>query len=246
MQKILFPTDFSPLANQAFEYALAFASHYHMTITVLHVYNFNEVEARLAPVEVLEDLHSIRKEEAFENFQTYRMKADQANYNDLTIEPLIKSGFAGEMVLEACEQHGSDLIMLGCKGDGGWTDRILGSVALRIMREAPCPVAAIPEKAVFSPLSILFYAAASVVEGDKWKLKLERLARELQAELSHIHIQAKGSTQIAKRIAEIIDQLEADAVVLSPQQHSFLENLMHPSITEQLTEGLKIPIFAIH
>ena len=246
MQKILFPTDFSPLADQAFGYALAFAKHYEMAITVLHVYHYNDAEARLAPVEVLEDLHSIRKEEAFEKFQKYSSQADEIFYSDLTIEPLIKSGFAAEMVLEASEQLSSDLIMMGCKGDGGLTDRILGSVSLRIMRDATCPVVAVPSIASFSPLSILFFAAASVHEGDRLKTKLEALTRRLQAEISHVHIEAHGNKHIVDRLEEIIAQLKADALVLSPQQHSFWENLIHPSITEQLTEELEIPIFAIH
>lgn len=246
MQKILFPTDFSPLANKAFGYALAFAKHYEMAITVLHVYHYNDAEARLAPVDVLEDLHSIRKEEAFEKFQNYSSQADKRNYTDLTIEPLIQSGFAAEMILEASEQLNSDFIMMGCKGDGGLTDRILGSVSLRIMRDASCPVVAVPEKASFSPFSILFFAAASTTEGDRLKPKLEILTRRLQAEISHVHVETHGNKHIADRLEEIIAQLQADALVLSPQQHSFWENLIHPSLTEQLTEELEIPIFAIH
>lgn len=245
MQKILFPTDFSPLANRAFSYTLAFAKHYKMAITVLHVYNYNEAEARLAPVDVLEDLNSMRKEEAFEKFQAYRSQADQANYVDLTIEPVIKSGFAADMILEASEQLRSDLIMMGCKGDGGLTDRIFGSVALEIMREAPCPVVAVPEKAVFAQLAILFYAAESEREGDRLKSRLEQLARRLQAEISHVHVDGKGNKHIAEKLEEIIAQLHADALVLSPHQHSFWENLIQPSITEQLTEDLEIPVIAI-
>jgi len=246
MQKILFPTDFSSLANHAFGYTLAFAKHYQMAITVISVYHYSEAESRLAPVEVLEDLHSIRKEEAFEKFQKYRTQADQINYTDLTIQPVVKSGFAAEMVLEANEQLNCDLIMMGCKGDGGLTDRILGSVSLRIMRDATCPVIAIPEKASFSPMSILFYAAESTIDGDSQHVKLEQLTRRLKAEISYVHIEASENKHIARRLEEIIEQLQADAVVLSPHQHSFWENLFKPSLTEQLTEGLDIPIFAIH
>lgn len=246
MQKILFTTDFSPMANHAFKYALAFASHYKMSVTVLNVYHYNEAEARLAPVEVLEDLHSTRREEAFEKFQEYRDQAAEIGFEDLRIEPLIKSGFAADMILEACEQLETDLIVMGCKGDSGWTDRIFGSVALHIMREATCPVLAIPLRASFEPLTILFYAEESEQDGDKRSAKLQSLARRLQAELSHVHVDAHGNKHIAHKIAEICIQLDADAVVLAPKHHSFFENLIHPSITEELTEALEIPIFSLH
>lgn len=246
MQKVLFPTDFSPMANHAFSYALSFAKHYDASIMVLHVYHYSEAEARLAPVDVLEDLHSIRKEETYEKFQFYQAQADSIGFQKLSIEPVFTSGFAGEMILETCEQLEAELIIMGSKGDGGFSDRIFGSVALRIMRDAPCPVMTIPKEVPFLPLRILFYAAASAQESNTLSPQLQRLREKLQAELSYVHIRAKGSKDIVGRLADIIAELEADAVLLSPNQHSFFENLLHPSITEQLTETLRIPIIAVH
>ena len=246
MKHLLFPTDFSPLANHAFTYALAFANHYEMRITVLHAFHYQTIEARLAPVEVLKDLHSSQKEEAFEKFMAYRREAEEANFQDLSIEPMITSGFAADMILEASEKLTPDFILMGCKGDGGITDRIFGKVTLRIMRDALCPVLAIPEKSSFSPLGILFYAAASEAESDKMKAKLESLSRGLHSELSHVHVAVQDNKHIAQKLGEIIAQLQADAVVLSPHHHSFVENLFHASITEQLTEELEVPIIAIH
>ena len=246
MQNLLFPTDFSPLANHAFDYALAFAKHYDAAITVVHVYHYSENEARLAPVEVLKDIHSIRKEEAFEKFQAYRDRAEEMGFRKLHIEPIVKSGFAGEIVLETCGYMDTDCIMIGCKGDSGWTDRLFGSVTLRIMRDAGCPVIAIPEKATFSPLNILFYAAEVEAENKASNPRLEAIRKELQAELAYVHIEEKSNKHIAQKLIRTIAELQADAVILSPQQHTFFENLLHPSITEQLTENLNIPIISIH
>jgi nucleotide-binding universal stress UspA family protein len=56
------------------------------------------------------------------------------------IERLLKEGDAAETILHTANQLGSDLIVMGTHGRTGEFLRLMGSVAERVSREAPCAV----------------------------------------------------------------------------------------------------------
>jgi nucleotide-binding universal stress UspA family protein len=39
--------------------------------------------------------------------------------------------------------EGADLLVVGSRGRGGWSDLLLGSVGLHVVAGAPCPVAVV-------------------------------------------------------------------------------------------------------
>jgi nucleotide-binding universal stress UspA family protein len=53
-------------------------------------------------------------------------------------------GDAAEEILRYARQHAIDLIVLGTHGRTGVTRALLGSVAERVIRTAPCPVLTVP------------------------------------------------------------------------------------------------------
>lgn len=53
-------------------------------------------------------------------------------------------GDAAEEIVRYAQQHAIDLIVLGTHGRTGFTRALLGSVAERVVRTAPCPVLTVP------------------------------------------------------------------------------------------------------
>jgi universal stress protein A len=59
---------------------------------------------------------------------------------DCPYEVLVKSGNAAEMIKLAAKEIGADFIVMATHGRRGLAHFMLGSVAEKVIREAPCPV----------------------------------------------------------------------------------------------------------
>jgi len=71
-------------------------------------------------------------------------------------EPLVTAGVAHralvvegeaahEVLIETAVAEGADLIVIGNVGLTGWRERIVGSVAARVLKHAPLPVTVVPQ-----------------------------------------------------------------------------------------------------
>ncbi|EOD69601.1 universal stress protein [Amycolatopsis vancoresmycina] len=58
------------------------------------------------------------------------------------VETAVRLGLAADLLLE--EAVDAALVVLGSHGLGGWRGALIGSVALRVAAEAPCPVVVVP------------------------------------------------------------------------------------------------------
>ena len=125
MKKILFPTDFSKPANNAFSYALKLADDLDASISLLHISTISFIklmsvstEKRIAALKENADL--IQKEMDLLLEQDTRGRIDGQNI-------LYGSFIAAEIADEAKEGH-YDLIVMGMKGAHGIQEKWLGSV----------------------------------------------------------------------------------------------------------------------
>jgi universal stress protein A len=55
-------------------------------------------------------------------------------------QTLLKTGDARDMIIQAAQELGVDLIVMGTHGRRGVSRALLGSVAETVVRTAPCPV----------------------------------------------------------------------------------------------------------
>ena len=60
--------------------------------------------------------------------------------NGLQAEPILRHGNPYEQIVNAAEELGVDLIVIGSQGYTGLGRLLLGSTADRVLQYAPCPV----------------------------------------------------------------------------------------------------------
>lgn len=139
LKRLLVATDFSSCSKKALHYAEAFSERFGSEIHLLHVVeDLSPLLPAAGPgVPVLGA--------AMAEIQT---KADQALQAIPVAEAAAKNGVVkvirngsphGEVVKYAKEAE-IDMIILGTHGRTGLTHILLGSVAEKILRHAPCPV----------------------------------------------------------------------------------------------------------
>lgn len=156
MKKILFPTDFSEAANNAFIYALNLADKLNASILTLHSYTLPDVGTAVGftlPGHLKEFYDSIDINE-FENFKSalpaLRKIADDNGFDQIDIKHALESGLdSTSTILEVAERENVDFIVMGTKGAKGLKEIFVGTHAAKVMESANCPVLIVPSKANF-------------------------------------------------------------------------------------------------
>ena len=152
LQRILLPTDFSEYSAAARMYACAFAQQFGAELHVLHVIQdlaplVPEPGAALAPpVDYLRELEL--------NANAMLERAIDANWAaGKSIVKVVRQGPPFLEIVRYAQEANIDLIVLGTHGRGGLAHMLLGSVAEKVVRKAPCPVLTVrhPEHEFVAP-----------------------------------------------------------------------------------------------
>ena len=143
--RILVPVDFSEHSQKALRYALAFATQFDAEVTLVHI-----VEQMVYPGDwmypplAVTDFASEKREQILT-----RMRALDAG-SGVKTKHVVRLGRAWQEVIEIARETKADLIILATHGYTGIKHVLLGSVAEKIMRHAPCPVLSVrPEERDF-------------------------------------------------------------------------------------------------
>jgi nucleotide-binding universal stress UspA family protein len=145
LQRILVPVDFSAPSEQAAIVAVALASRHMAKVTVLHVDPFPGVATiAVEPVYIPPDLftglradYDRRIEESMKRVEAM-LRKHAAPAVELRTER--RTGGVTDGILEVATEWNPDLIVMGSSGLRGAARLLLGSVAEKVSREAPCPV----------------------------------------------------------------------------------------------------------
>lgn len=153
MPKILFPTDLSDAANNAFIYALHLADKLGASIVTLHVYANPNVHGASHMPQYLDDFYRSINRHEFNNHRDAipeldRIAAEQG-MGHIGLTHTLQQGDVVPVTLEQARQEGADYIVLGTTGARGIKEVFLGTVAGEVLENAHCPVLAVPAKATF-------------------------------------------------------------------------------------------------
>jgi len=127
-REILVATDFSETSEAAVAVAHAYAHAFGSRLRVLHVPWPEEQGLTALFARLVQDLGT-----------------------SVPVVVASHAGDAAEEIVRYARQHQVDLIVLGTHGRTGVTRVLLGSVAERVVRTAPCPVLTVPAGATAPP-----------------------------------------------------------------------------------------------
>lgn len=145
IRSILAPTDFSQHAAKAVKYACLLAERFAAELHLLHVLS------DIVPVGPDPMLTPVLPPEYYNEAKEQSLAA-----LDRTLEPdwgrpaVVKTtvhwGEPVEEIVTYARDHAVDLVVVATHGRTGLSHVLLGSVAERIVREAPCPVLTIRDR----------------------------------------------------------------------------------------------------
>lgn len=132
---ILHPTDFSENSRLALDWALAWAQRFGTRLIVLHVVPEFAAVYQLKQEEV-ERLSTHMQQIA----ETEMRRLCQERGGEVDYELVVTIGAPAQEIVRAATERQVDLIVIGSCGRTGLAHMLLGSVAERVVRLAPCPV----------------------------------------------------------------------------------------------------------
>jgi nucleotide-binding universal stress UspA family protein len=153
---ILVPTDFSVYSDAALEYARAIAAQFRSTLHLLHV-----IDAQLVAgppgseiyIGESAELHA----ELFDNAKDrLAQRAARPAGAPFTVTTEVIVGTSAPAIIDVAAGRGIDLIVMGTHGRTGLAHLLMGSVAERVVRFAPCPVLTIRNAPAAPPRSVQF------------------------------------------------------------------------------------------
>jgi nucleotide-binding universal stress UspA family protein len=139
LKNVLVATDFSEPSDAAVMYGREFATRFGATLHILHV--APNVFAALGAenyAAVTPDLQQQVEDDAWRRLKA--LSVDSDNSGPTTWATVVTGNSPALAIVNFAKEHNIDLIVMGTHGRGAIAHVIMGNVAERVVRLAPCPV----------------------------------------------------------------------------------------------------------
>jgi nucleotide-binding universal stress UspA family protein len=237
IKKILFPTDFSATANNAFRYLLWFADQFQAQITLLHLV-YPEPDAMDLPgvsLIMTEKKVAVAKlvMQDMVDEGMVRVQAAHDLQNPPEVIAIVEIGVPDRLISEYAEQHEMDLIVMGTQGEHSVLERLMGSVTTTVIRKAPCPVMVIPEQVKQDKLENVAFAT-SLSTADPYHIwQASRVLKPFNPVFRIVHVAAEQEEESEPIRMEDLQRFFADYPLGAKMT---FHQLKSQHIAEQLAE----------
>jgi universal stress protein A len=137
IERVMVPVDFSRESMLAAKFAASIAKQYHSRLYMFHVLEplHASVQAEIPDLKAFEQR---RNDSALEDL---RRMIPQAVRESLQVEEILEVGRPTyHFIVERAKALEIDVIVIATHGRSGLAHMLLGSVAEKVIRYAPCPV----------------------------------------------------------------------------------------------------------
>ncbi len=144
-EKVLYSTDFSPLAELALNYVKKLKEAGEREVVVVHVVDDLSIELPegtdlLREKEVYEILPEVDQEYVTSLIEKLEAVKTILESEGLSVKLFLRYGNIPKQIVRVSEEEKVKLIVMGAHGKGLLTEILLGSVSTDVIRNAKCPV----------------------------------------------------------------------------------------------------------
>ncbi|MDM1527893.1 universal stress protein [Myroides odoratimimus] len=273
MKKILFPTDYSETANNAFKYALQLANYREAELYVLHVYDPPIISGGISPHLV----ENVIKKNDFEKLEQLHANSPalidmraELNLEHVPVFFKVKEGLLIPEILNAIEENHIDFLVMGTDGaNASFHKKLLGSNTINTITKVDIPVLSVPKEAHFRDLNNIIFTSRFEEEEEATLDDIIQGVKTNKAQLKIVHVKSKGcisceevynkwkekykdapvsfhifnAENIEKTLLDFIEHEPVDLVATIKRNKTFIENILSKSVTQHLAKRLKVPFF---
>ncbi|UEG49770.1 universal stress protein [Ferruginibacter lapsinanis] len=273
MNTIIIPTDFSPTAINAMNYAVGMAKEINASIILFHAYQIPMTISEV-PVQMV-NIEEMRKD-AEKHLQLLKEKIEHVTSGSLKIYKECRLGNTEDELEDYCKSIDPIAIVMGSRGSSNLDRVLFGSTTLTVIRHLSWPVIAIPPGKEYHPIKKIGFACdfKHVVETTPVDT-IEKFAKLFNAELHILNVdyQDKHFTpdtphesvllhtmledlkptyhfiedaDIGNGINRFAEENNIDLIIAIPKKHKLLESIFHQSGSKKILFASHIPIMCIH
>lgn len=275
MKKILFPTDFSKTANNAFVYALEMAKYLEAELVVLHVYDLPIVSYEGYPSYVAEVYETIELNN-FENFKDQipilRKIAEEHHLEAIKMSHVLEQGDLIPAIKGLVKKEKINLIVMGTNGASGWKETFFGSNAGSVIEKVPVLSLSVPIKAKFDKIKEIGFTTRFRTKDRAALKQVIAFAEKVGAKVKCLYVKTFESDienskidkwrndfkdepveffviaheNVEETIFEFLKDQKIDMLAMLTYKRGFFEGLFKQSLTRKLSYHSEIPILALH
>jgi nucleotide-binding universal stress UspA family protein len=275
MKTLIAPTDFSPAATNAVNYAADMAIATDANLHLVHMY-----QLPIAITEVPLSLQSVDelREAAEERLITLQQNIERITSGKIQVTSEARLGFVVDELTEICKEKDPFAVILGTEGHSAIERMMFGNTTIAAIRNLTWPVLCIPKGAEYGT-GIHKIGLATDLEKVEETIPFEiitSIVKTFDAELHILNVETHRSKEpvaealeqtvtlgtairelnpqfhfienedVEDGIEEFSEKNNLDLVILVPRKHSLTERLFKKSSTKQLVRESHIPVMTVH
>jgi nucleotide-binding universal stress UspA family protein len=275
MKKILFPTDFSEAATNAFVHALEFAKIVHGELVLLHTFELPVYDSQFVPdnYNLIFDSVQLSQFDMFkEEIPKLNAIAAERNLDQIKMSHRLMDGSLLYNIKKAIEEEKIDFIVMGTTGATGWEAFFLGTNTGSVLTAVDVPVLSVPLESKFKKIETIGFTTRFRAKDKKALKAVLKIAKKTNAKVRCLYVKTKKSDVTDATIKEweeefadepvqfsvipsddvqdtILDFIlfkEIDVLAMLTYKRNFFVELFKPSLTQKFSNRLDIPILAMH
>jgi len=274
MKRILFPTDFSEVATNAFVHALEFAKIVQGELILLHTFELPVFDNQFFPENYLVIYESVELSQ-FDMFKEeipkLRAIAEKHNLGKIKMTHRLMDGGLIFNINKAIKEDKIDYVVMGTEGASGWSAFFSGTNTGAVLSDVDVPLLCIPMEAEFKKIKTIGFTTRFRAKDKKALKKVVKIAKLAGAEIKCLYVKTDksdvskeiikkwekdfeeepveffviSSDEVKETILDFILYQEIDVLTMLTYKRSFFEGIFHPSLTKKFANSFDIPVLAI-
>ena len=274
MKRILFPTDFSEVANNAFVHALELAKTLQGELIVLHSFELPVVDNQFFPenyMVIYESLELAQFDMFKDEIPKLRSIAEERNLDKIKMTHRLMDGDLVYNINKAVVEDAIDFVVMGTSGGSGWESFFLGSNAGNVISEISIPILSVPYDAPFQKINTIGFTTRFRSKDKKALKSVLKIAHKTKAQIKCLYVKTNESdvadstvkeweaefaedpitfsivisNEVKATILDFILQKDIDILTMLTYKRGFFDSLFHSSLTKKIANEFSTPVLVI-
>jgi nucleotide-binding universal stress UspA family protein len=275
MKRILFPTDFSEVATNAFVYALELAEIVQAELIVLHSYDLIPMDSQFFPENFNEVYDSIE----LANFDLFKEEVPKLRAimekHELQHIKMIHQLMEGNLIAnikKAIHENKIDYVVMGTSGLTEWEALFAGSNSGAVILGLDVPMFCVPLGVQFKTIKTIGYIN-HYTSKDKETLSIVLdIAKRIKANVKSLYVRTSKSEldaetkkrweedfngeqvtffevrndEIKQMILDFVSHQEIDVLTMLTYKKNIFEGMFVPNYAKNKATDIDIPVLVIH
>ncbi|SHG15458.1 Nucleotide-binding universal stress protein, UspA family [Flavobacterium fluvii] len=275
MKRILFPTDFSEVATNAFEYALEFANKVQGELMVLHSYDLIPMDDQFFP----ENFNEIYDSVELANFEQFKeeipkLRAIMENHQmeHIKMTHRLMEGDLRANIKKSIQEDKIDYLVMGTSGVSEWEALFAGSNSGSVILGLEIPMFCVPSGVKFKNIKTIGYVNHYTAKDKETLGVVLDMAKMINATVKSLYVRTHKSEidagtkkkweenfseepiaffevrneEIKQMTLDFISHQEIDVLTMLTYKNNIFEGMFVPTYAKKNVSEFEIPILVIH